>query len=115
MGDRRQQIQAVIGSTSGGGGGSGTPPTTPLIYNLPMASANTEYSQALPGTVKKFTVKLRSDAAFRLAYGAGETATQYLSVPKGCSATVDLIEFTAGTLYIRSPQAGQVAEIETWS
>jgi hypothetical protein len=92
--------------------------TTPVIYNVPMADADTEYSQALPAKVKRFSIHLRDYTEFRFAYEANKVATPtepYETIPAGSEKYEQMIEPPSLTLYFASPAAGKTAEIEAWS
>ena len=92
--------------------------TTPVIYNVPMADADTEYSQALPAKVKRFSIHLRDYTEFRFAYVTGKVAAPtepYETIPAGSEKYEQMIEPPSLTLYFASPAAGKTAEIEAWS
>ena len=90
-------------------------PIHPKVYNVVMAAANTEYSQALPANTKKFLIKLRSTNAFlKIAFAEGESATNYINIPQGSSLNREGIEVSQLTLYFQSTLPNQVCEIETW-
>ena len=91
---------------------------TPLIYNVTLTSADTEYSQVLSANTKKFSVHLRDFSAFRFAYVAGKVAAStapYLTVPEGAEKVEELIQPAELTLYFASAIAGKIAEIEEWA
>lgn len=92
--------------------------TTVAIYNVTMTSANTEYSQALPASCKKFLIHTRAGEAFRLAFVTGKVATPtepYFSITPSDAYSEDLVLPTSLTLYFASASAGAVAEIIAWS
>jgi hypothetical protein len=89
----------------------------PVIYNVTMTNANTEYSQALTNC-KKFIILMReNDTTFRIAFVTGKVATPtapYFTVPEGSSYDEDNINFT-GTIYFACSLAGKIIQIITWS
>ena len=92
--------------------------TTPVIYNVTMANADTEYSQALPDSTKKFLIHTRDGTAFRLAFETGKVATPtapYFTIPTGASYNEDLIQPSSLTLYFGCASAGKIVEIIAWS
>jgi hypothetical protein len=92
--------------------------TTPVIYNVAMANADEEYSQALPANTKRFSIHLRDMTEFRFAYETGKVATPtepYETIPAGSEKYEEQIEPASLTLYFASPAATKVAEIEAWS
>lgn len=90
-------------------------PSTAVIYNVTMTSANTEYSQALPPNTRKFLIKCRTSFAIKLAFKSGESGTNYLTVPAGMTYWEDQINYATVTLYFQCATAGKVAEIVAWA
>ena len=88
---------------------------TPVIYNVDMPTANTEYSQVLPSGTKKVLIKLRSGSSLlKLSYTNGESGTKYITIPVGSSKFLEGVWLSNITLYFQSPDASQIAEIEVW-
>lgn len=87
---------------------------TPTISNLELTSANTEYSYVLPLGCKKFIVQCRTDDIIKLAYVKNESGSNYITIPEGASKSEDVLCLNDLILYLQSPTAGVVAEIETW-
>ena len=93
-------------------------PTTATKYALALTAADTEYFQALPANTKKFRIHLRDYATFRLAYVTGKVADSvdpYETIPAGSEKYEDGLNLSALTVYLASPVATKVAEIEVWS
>jgi len=88
---------------------------TPTIYNKTMAVAGTEYSQALPATVKKFTVQCRGPYDVNLCFVAAGSDTLYITIKAGQCYWEDNLYRAATTLYFDCETAGQVLEIVAWS
>lgn len=88
---------------------------TPVVYNVTMTTANTEYSQALPANTKKFLVKCRGAYDIKLCFTALASGTTYITVPAALSYWEDLIQPSTITLYFQCATAAQVAEIVAWS
>lgn len=92
--------------------------TTPVIYNVSVINANTEYSQALSTKPRKFNITTRDRSAFRVAFTTGKVAAPtepYLTITAGESYFEDLIKPTALTLYFACPIAGKNIEIVEWT
>jgi len=93
----------------------------PIIYNVPMTNANTEYSQALPANVKKFVVMIQeNDTAFRVAFVTGKVATPtapYYALPSGASYNEDFVQgsIAALTVYFACGTAGKNIQIIAWA
>lgn len=90
--------------------------TTPKIYVVPMASANTEYSQALTAGTKAVRLFVRpngsSASELKLYFSSG--SAEYATIPNGVSWIKENIDFT-GTLYFQCTKAGETLEIEEWT
>ena len=94
----------------------------PIIFNVTMTNADTEYSQGLPYNCLAFLVHTRDESAFRLAYETGYVATPtepYLSVLSGSRYFEEYTNlYVYGglglTLYFASASAGKVIEIVAW-
>ena len=92
--------------------------TTPTIYNVTMASADTEYSQALPANTKKFTVQCQGNYDVRFAFETGKVATPtapYAIIKAGMNYYEDNLNLTTKTLYFGCGTAAQVLEIVCWT
>ena len=88
-------------------------PETPTIYNVLVLSANTEFSQLLSDSTKRFTIKVRDAAKLQIAYLPGESGTNFLTIPRGAVYTEDNMSFS-GTLYFQADKAGVTVEIVQW-
>lgn len=91
----------------------------PVIYNVTLTLADTEYSQPLPAKTKKITVKERNGNIFRLAYESGRVAVPtepYMTLLANQTYWEDHIQppVTGLTLYLAAPVAGRVIEILVW-
>ena len=96
-----------------------TAPTTPVIYNISIAVAGTEYSQALPANTKKFALSIIDGTIgenFRFAYETGKVATPtapYRQLDQGFEYSQDGVSSSA-TVYIAASNIC-VAQLEVWS
>lgn len=88
--------------------------TTINIYNLGMPVAGTEYSQILPGNNKGFEVKARGNSKLQLAYAAGQSGTNYITIPPGASLE-NRNYHVSRTLYLQSSKAGETVEITVYT
>ena len=91
----------------------------PACYNTTLTSANTEYSQALPAMTRYISVQNRSSNPLRISFTTGKVATPtapFWTIKAGAAynSPVD-IKATGLTLYMASPNAGDIAEIEAWT
>ncbi len=85
------------------------------IYNKTLTLADTEYSQALPAGTRKVLIKERTGAAdLKLAYVSGESGTNYITILAGSSKYLEGVYLSDITLYMQSPTAGAVIEVEVW-
>lgn len=100
---------------------------TPTPYNLTLASADTQYSQALPANCRYFSVQCRTGYDVRIAFVTGKVATStapFFTIKAGAGynspenfdgANSLQGEASALTLYAASAQAGVVLEILCWT
>lgn len=90
-----------------------TQSVTKRIYNVSIAVANTEQSQALPATIVGYLIRTRGESELKLSHVVTESGTKFLTVP-GCSTYEDLHTYNNLTLYFQSPQVGDTVEIVAW-
>jgi len=90
----------------------GTSDTTSTVNNVTVTLADTEQAIALPANTKKFLIRSRNNGTIRLAYGVGETSTDYLTINKKAVYTNENF-YTSQTIYIQSSVTGDILELET--
>lgn len=86
---------------------------TPIVYNLTMTDAETEYSQVLPVGCKGFSVSIQGGTAadiFSVSFIPSGTPLKY---PGDVEYFEDGLNLT-GTLYLKCVTAGKVAQILVW-
>lgn len=87
--------------------------SSPVVFNLTLDLADTEYPQVLPTNCRKFTVKTRTQGtSIKLAFNPNESGVTYLTIKGSCSE--DLIGCTYLVLYMQSETPGTVVEIVAW-
>ena len=82
------------------------------ITNLTLTNANIEYTHTLQNNLQTITVIARTFCLLKFSFTVGELDVEYLTVPEGCSRTIEGVKFNGKTIYIQSPTAGVVVEIE---
>ena len=87
---------------------------TPTVFNKSAPLADTEVSQALSSSTKKFTIKVRGFAKLQLSFVSGESGTKFITVHPGAAYSEDLIDFS-GTLFFQTDRASQTVEIIEWT
>ena len=95
------------------------PTATPATYNVTCTVADTEYSQALPANCRYFEFQARTEATVRYAWATGKVAgpvAPYHTLKAGdCKYGPPINQGASpSTLYVASPTAGTVVEIEAW-
>lgn len=95
-----------------GSGGADPNPVNPLVVNINLLTAGTEYSYALPAATKQFEIKLRSGRWFKLNFFPNEP--EFISV-RGFFGLYNLSTNAALILYFASDTSGEVAEIISWT
>lgn len=94
------------------------PVTTPIVYNITLTNANTEYSQALPDNTRELRFRCRTSDDIRFAWEPGKVAaptSPYLTLPAGSDYWSDWNNLSGKTLYFASSTAGVVVELEVWT
>lgn len=89
------------------------PGSNPVIYNVTCTLSNTEYSQALNANSKKVLIRVRGLAKLQLAFQSGDSGTDYISIPMGCSYSEEAILFNGG-VYFQTNKPNQIVEILEW-
>lgn len=88
---------------------------TPLITNVVLTLANTEYSVTLETDAKIIEFRARGNSKLRYAWVLGETASNWISLPKGCVYSQVGLRLPAGlVLYVQSDVPGEILELEQW-
>ena len=87
--------------------------TTGTVEVLPLDIANFEYTHTFPALTKRFSLKARYDAlgVIKISYVTGGN---YQSIPPGAVKEVDRIGAASLTIYLQSPKAGTIVELESW-
>jgi hypothetical protein len=92
-------------------------PTVQEVQNIPFAAANTEYTITLPDDTKRYQIRVRDDAAKgRIAFVAGETATDYWTLTRGTIIDSYVMNLPiSSTIYMRLDKPSQVVEVMSWT
>lgn len=93
------------------------PTKEPIIYNITLTVADTEYSQALPSSTREFRVRCRTLFDVRYAWETGKVAAPaapYATILSGLEYRGDNSDITGKSLFLASSEAGVIVEIEVW-
>ena len=96
---------------------SGTVSENVRNNNAAIATADSEISKALTAGTKQFLIASRDPTAtLRFSTISGETADNgnYTTIPKGTNLTIDAVNLSGATIYLRSDVANNTAEIIEW-
>ena len=88
--------------------------SNPVIDNLTLTLANTEYSLALTTDTRRFIVTTRQGNEVKLAYTLGQSSTIYLTIPAGGQYQELFIGDGTLTLYLQGQKAGTIVEVIHW-
>lgn len=87
--------------------------TSPLITDIPMALATTEYSIVLPAGTRRFLFKARNRGVLYMRFVSGG---DYETIPYGCFRGEAELSITSPlTIYLESSTVNQVVEMTTWT
>lgn len=85
----------------------------PLISNLSISLANTEYQFNFQLNTKKFIIRSRSPAKLQFAFVSGNSSINYFTIPIGCSFTEEGVQLQNKSLFVQSNNA-TILEILEW-
>lgn len=88
-------------------------PTTATVFN-PTATGGVELEIVFPNTTRKFSLRVRGKQAARIAYAAGETATNYFTLSPGSVLSEDGIQLTNTSIFVLTA-ADAVIEVVAWT
>lgn len=89
--------------------------STPLITNLAMATANTEYSHAFGTTARRFQIQNRGTGLIKFAFAPTGSGTLFVTLYPGGVYEEKDVDCDGLSLYVQSSSAAQVLEILEWS
>jgi hypothetical protein len=74
----------------------------PVLRNVDISLANTEYAVPLTDNAKRFLLRSRLPAKLQLSFNIGESGTTYLTIPPAAIYTETGILVLSKTMYIQS-------------
>lgn len=89
----------------------------PVLYNVTLTLADTEYSQALTNC-SRVCFQARSTNVIRFAFVSGKVAgptAPYMTLKSGDTFDSGEVFIGGATIYFASTDAGTVVELEVWS
>lgn len=92
---------------------SSTGAVTTEIFNVTIAAANVEQSQAMPANIVGYMIRTRGNTELKFSHVVNESGTKYVTIP-GRATHTDEHNYTSLTLYFQSPQVGDTVEILAW-
>lgn len=87
----------------------------PEIYNIALATAGTEYTAPLNNATKKFLIRARNKSTLRVAFEAGGTTSEWITVNSGAVFYEENLSLSGVTIYIQANQNSEIAEILEWT
>lgn len=87
--------------------------TVGKIENVTLA-ANTEAAHTFPSNTKAFLIRSRNGAPLKIAHTASESGTVYWTITPGGFYGANGIRAVTTTIYVQSPVAGTILELESW-
>lgn len=91
--------------------------SNPLIQNISLLLADTEYTITIPSGTKKFAIRSRTGLPkMQLSYIAGQSSSNFITIYPGNIYTEnDLLLQASINVYIQSSKASQIIEVVSWS
>lgn len=105
--DAHEKLDQVIS-------GLGVGNTTPSIQNILIPNKDIEQTLTLPNATKSYIIRSRLNGKLRLAFSAGETSTNYLTIPAG-SSYKDENFYSSQAIYFRSTKDNDVLELVVYT
>lgn len=88
---------------------------TPVVANIAMPVANTEYSYTLAPNTKQILFKTRENSLLKFTFQMGQSNINYITVPPGSSYTLEGVDPTISlTVYFQSDNSAETLEIISW-
>ena len=88
--------------------------TTPKITNFSILVANTEYSVALQAGLKSISIRNRGSATTKYAFISGQSSTNYMTIPVGCTLLLSGLDFTGKTIYFNCSVVSTLEIVELY-
>lgn len=89
--------------------------TTGTVEIATLVLANVEYPYTFPAQTKAFIVHARLPGIIKIAFSAGDIADgNYLTIFAGAAYDREGIGSASTRVYLESPVAGLVVELESW-
>jgi hypothetical protein len=91
----------------------------PVIVNIEVQEANTEYSQRVPKGTRQLSIQTRDGTAFRFAFESGHVAKSqdpFYSVwaNLGPYAIDNILAHSREEIFVACPASGKVVELLCW-
>ena len=103
-------------SSSGSVTVSASGASNPLLSNMSILLANTEYSFSLPAGTKQFEFRSRLGAKLQIAYTSGDTGSIFKTIWSGCLYSETGLLLTASLdIYVQGSKPNDVLEILSWT
>jgi len=83
------------------GGSESNVALAPTIQNISISTKDTEVEIAIPVNTKKFMIRARKISRLKLAFVAGESDTNFVTIPLG-GAWIEANQITATSIFIQS-------------
>ena len=92
-------------------------PDEPTVVGIPIVTANSEQSYALPITSRCFRIAVREgDANLKVAFSPGATnTTDYMLVRRGISYSEFDVDAGTVTLYFQVDKPNRTVEVVSWA
>jgi hypothetical protein len=89
---------------------------TPIIQNIDIALANTEYIAVIGLNTKKFIIKVRDgNSKMRIAYQSGQSGTNFVTIDYGTWYIEENLSLNSNLMvYIQTSKPSQIIELLTW-
>jgi hypothetical protein len=90
--------------------------TAPVVMNVSVPLANTEYTVTIPADARRFSLQARGQTTLQISDQPGQSNTTYFTLRQFNTYGVDSIKGSSTiNLYVQSTKPNQVIEVEYWT
>jgi len=90
--------------------------TSPVVMNVSVTLANTEYTVTIPASARRFRLQARAQTTLKISDAVGQSGTTYFTLHPYNTYGVDSIKGSSTiNLYVQSTRPNQVIEVEYWT
>lgn len=87
----------------------------PTVENIVLTDADAEYAHILPAATRRYMMIVRGPGSIKYSFAVATSGSTYVKLIPGAFVSNGDIGAPSVTIYLQSPVAGTVVEIESWT